>query len=50
VGISVDTDAGIILIYYLHTVDFSPLLPVKPNEEKFKNFSADITSIDLKHE
>ncbi len=51
VGVSVDKDAGIIVIFYLHPVDLSPLRLVKPNEERSLIFFTDIiTSLDLKYE
>jgi hypothetical protein len=46
----VDKGAGINLIFYPHPADFSPLLLMKPNEERPLNFFTDIISLDLERE
>jgi hypothetical protein len=38
VGLSVDKDPSIIVIYYPHPAEFSSLLLVKPNEQRSLNF------------
>ncbi len=37
VGLSVDKEAGIIVIYYPHPAEFSSVLLVKPNEQRSLN-------------